>query len=103
MQAVSLAGSWNNGANLRQIAIFRRGDDWRLMATLVNMQGTMLFNKQPCPKGEIWIDDSDIVMVAKAPILIADDIINLYFTKGLYSVLPFSTFYSFNAAATVVN
>ncbi|HEY2881996.1 MAG TPA: polysaccharide biosynthesis/export family protein [Pirellulales bacterium] len=103
MQAISLAGSWNNGANLRQIAIFRRGDDWRLMATLVNMQGTMLFNKQPCPKGEIWIDDSDIVMVAKSPILIADDLINLYFTKGLYSVLPFSTFYSFNAAATVVN
>ena len=103
MQAISLAGSWKVGANLRQIAIFRRGDDWRLMATLVNMQSTMLFNHQPCPAGEIWIDDSDIVMVPKTPILIADDLISLYFTKGLYSVLPFSTFYSFNQAATVVN
>jgi polysaccharide export outer membrane protein len=34
MQAISMAGSWNIGANLRQIAVFRRGDDWRLMATM---------------------------------------------------------------------
>ncbi len=102
MQAVSMAGSWKVGANLRQIAIFRRGDDWRLMATVVHMQSTMLFNRQPCPAGEIWLDDSDIVMVPKSPILIADDFINLYFTRGLYAVIPFSTFYSFNNTATVV-
>jgi polysaccharide export outer membrane protein len=102
MQAISMAGSWKIGANLRQIAIFRRGDDWRLMATVVNMQGTMLFNHQPCPAGEIWLDDSDIVMVPKTPILIADDLINLYLTRGLYSVLPFSTFYSFNQDATII-
>jgi polysaccharide biosynthesis/export protein len=103
MQAISLAGSWKVGANLREIVVFRRGDDWRLMATRVHMQSTMLFNHQPCPAGEIWLDDSDIVMVPKSPVLIADDLISLYFTKGLYSVLPFSTFYSFNQAATVVN
>jgi polysaccharide biosynthesis/export protein len=101
MQAISLAGSWKIGANLRDIAVFRRGDDWRLMATVVHMQSTMLFNHQPCPCGEIWLDDSDIVMVPKAPILIADDLINLYFTRGLYSVLPFSTFYDFSANAVV--
>ncbi len=101
MQAVSLAGSWNIGANLRQIVIFRRGDDWRLMATMVNMQGTMLLNHQPCPAGEIWLDDSDIVMVPKSPILIADDLINLYITRGVYAVLPFSTFYSFNNAGVL--
>jgi polysaccharide export outer membrane protein len=96
MQAISMAGSWKVGANLRQIAVFRRGDDWRLMATVVHMQRTMMFNHQPCPAGEIWLDDGDIVMVPKTPILIADDFINLYFTRGLYAVLPFSTFYSFN-------
>jgi polysaccharide export outer membrane protein len=42
MQAISMAGSWKVGANLRQIAIFRRGDDWRLMATVVDMQRTAL-------------------------------------------------------------
>ena len=36
-----------------------------------------------------------VVMVPKTPILIADDFVNLYFTRGLYAVLPFSTFYSF--------
>jgi polysaccharide export outer membrane protein len=102
MQAISLAGSWKVGANLRQIAVFRRGDDWRLLATVVHMQDTMLCNKKPCPCGEIWLDDSDIVMVPKAPILIADDLINLYFTRGLYAVLPFSTFYQFGNSSTVV-
>ncbi|HEX4149272.1 MAG TPA: polysaccharide biosynthesis/export family protein, partial [Pirellulales bacterium] len=29
-QAIALAGGWNVGANLRQVVIFRRGDDWRL-------------------------------------------------------------------------
>ena len=36
-QALSLAGSWNVGANLQQVVIFRRGDDWRLMATMVDL------------------------------------------------------------------
>jgi polysaccharide export outer membrane protein len=103
MQAVSLAGSWKVGANLREIAIFRRGDDWRLMATVVHMQSTMLMNRQPCPCGEIWLDDSDIVMVPKTPILIADDLVNLYFTRGLYAVLPFSTFFDFSRGAGIVN
>jgi len=69
IQAISLAGSWRVGANLRQIVVFRRGDDWRLLATMINLQAA-LFGNQPCPKGEIWIDDSDIVIVPKGPILI---------------------------------
>ncbi len=56
---------------------------------------------QPCPPGEIWLDDSDIVIVPKTPILIADDLINLYITRGVYAILPFSTFYSFNGTAIV--
>ena len=28
-QSIALAGGWNVGANLRQVVIFRRGDDWR--------------------------------------------------------------------------
>ena len=31
IQAISMAGSWRVGANLRQIVVFRRGDDWRLL------------------------------------------------------------------------
>ncbi|MGD0656082.1 MAG: polysaccharide biosynthesis/export family protein, partial [Thermoguttaceae bacterium] len=87
IQAISMAGSWNVGANLRQIVVFRRGDDWRLMATMIDLEGA-LFGRQPCPKGEIWIDDSDVIIVPKGPILQADDFINLVFTRGIYGVFP---------------
>ncbi len=87
LQAVSMAGSWRVGANLRQIVVFRRGDDWRLMATMINLEGA-LFGRQPCPNGEIWLDDSDVVIVPKSSILIADDFINLVFTRGIYGVFP---------------
>jgi polysaccharide export outer membrane protein len=67
--------------------VFRRGDDWRLLATMVDLQGA-LRGKQPCPKGEIWLSDSDVVIVPKGRILEADDFINLVFTRGLYGVFP---------------
>lgn len=88
IQALSMAGSWNVGANLRQVVVFRRGDDWRLLATVVNLQAA-LFGNQPTPPGEIWLSDSDVVIVPKGSILIADDFINLVFTRGIYGVVPF--------------
>ncbi len=87
LQAISMAGSWNVGANLRQIVIFRRGDDWRLLSTMINLEGALL-GKQPCPRGEIWLNDSDVIIVPKGPILLADDFIDLVFTRGIYGVFP---------------
>jgi polysaccharide biosynthesis/export protein len=87
LQAIAMAESWRVGANLRQIVVFRRGDDWRLLATMIDLQGA-LFGNEPCPKGEIWIDDSDVVIVPKGKILIADDFIDLVFTRGIYGVFP---------------
>lgn len=100
IQAISMAGSWRVGANLRQIVVFRRGDDWRLLATMINLEGA-LFGSKPCPPGEIWIDDSDIVIVPKSKILIADDFINLTFTRGIYGVFPLSSQISFIKASTL--
>ena len=87
LQAITMAGGWRVGANLRQIVVFRRGDDWRLMATMIDLEAA-LFGRTPCPKGEIWIDDSDVIIVPKGPILQADDFINLVFTRGIYGVFP---------------
>lgn len=87
IQALSMAGGWNIGANLRQVVVFRRGDDWRLMATMLNLQPPLYAN-QPCPPSEIWLSDSDIVIVPKGSILVADEFINLVFTRGLYGVVP---------------
>jgi polysaccharide export outer membrane protein len=100
LQALSMAGSWNVGANIKQIVVFRRSDDWRLMATMVNLHRA-LGGKNPCPAGEIWLGDSDVVLVPKSEILKTDDFINLVFTRGIYGVMPFSTSVSFNRFATV--
>ena len=88
MQAIALAGGWNNGGNLRQIVVFRRGEDWRLLATKLDLQGA-LYGQRPLPSDEIWLRDSDIVLVPKSPLLWADDFINLVFTRGIYAVVPF--------------
>lgn len=88
LQAIALAGGWNVGANLRQVIVFRRADDWRLIATMLDLRGA-LYGHRPCPADEIWLNDSDIVVVPKSPVLVADDMINLLFTRGLYGVVPF--------------
>ena len=82
MQAIALAGGWNNGANLRQMVVFRRDDCWRLMATKIDIHGA-LYGKRPCPADEIWLRDSDIVLVPKSAVLVTDDAINLLFTRGM--------------------
>jgi len=88
MQALALAGSWRNGAKIGEIVIFRRGQDWRLVATRVDLRQALL-GKRPCPADEIWVADSDLIIVPKSPIKFADDFIELVFTKGLYGVVPF--------------
>lgn len=87
MQAIAMAGGWNVGANLNQVVIFRRGDDWRLMATMIDIHGA-LYGKRPCPADELWLSDSDIIVVPKSKILRFDEWISLVFTRGIYSVLP---------------
>jgi len=88
MQAVALAGGWNNGGNIRQIVVFRRAEDWRLIATRLDLGGA-LYGKRPCPADELWLRDSDVVLVPKSSVLLATDFIELIFTRGIYGVMPF--------------
>jgi len=90
IQAVTLAGGWNIGGNLRQVIIFRRDDEWRLMATRVNIRPA-LYNSRSLRADDIWLRDSDVVIVPKCPLQVLDDYIQLLFTKGIYGVVPFST------------
>jgi polysaccharide biosynthesis/export protein len=100
LQAISMAKSWRVGANLRQIVVFRRGDDWRLLATMIDLQAALLGN-QPNPPGEIWIDDSDVIIVPKGKILLADDFIELVFTRGIYGVFPLYMNLNFSKMSTL--
>lgn len=95
MQAISMAGSWIYGGNLWNVVVFRRGDDWRLLATKLDLRGP-LYGKRPCPADEIWLNDSDIVLVPKSGILVADNVISLLFTQGLYGIAPFSAATTFS-------
>jgi polysaccharide export outer membrane protein len=87
MQAVALAGGWNAGGNLRQIVVLRRDENWRLMALRLDLAGG-LHGERPWPSDEIWLRDSDVVLVPKQPIQRLADVIDLYFTRTLYGVIP---------------
>jgi polysaccharide biosynthesis/export protein len=95
MQAIALAGGWNYGGNLWGTVVFRRGDDWRLMATRVDLRGS-LYGKRPCPADELWINDSDVVLVPKSGVLVVENIIALVFVQGVFRVVPFHSGFSSN-------
>lgn len=92
MQAIALAKSWNVGANLGDVVVLRRDENWQLMATKLDLNA--LFGHRPCPPDEIWLRDFDIVLVPKHPVLRVTDIIDLVFTRGLYGVVPASIRFS---------
>jgi len=87
MQAIALAGSWNIGAKLNHVIVLRRDENWQLIATRLPLHDAF-FGKTSCPDGEIWLRDSDIVIVPKSRIQWTGDLIELFFTRGLYGVLP---------------
>jgi polysaccharide export outer membrane protein len=95
MQAIALSGGWRIGANLRQVVVFRRGPDWRLMATMLDLRGA-LYGRRPVPADDIWLNDSDIVLVTKTPIQQADELIEQLFTRGLYGVVPVEEVWNLN-------
>ncbi|HQF13590.1 MAG TPA: polysaccharide biosynthesis/export family protein [Thermogutta sp.] len=100
IQAISMAGGWKIGANLRQVVIFRRGDDWRLLATMLDLQAALHGNKAtPCD--EIWLSDSDVVIVPKSFLQRSDDFIEMVFTRGIYGVLPLQTTINFSKLSTI--
>jgi polysaccharide export outer membrane protein len=96
--ALALAGGWRQGANLRQVVVFRRGPDWRLMATMLDLRGA-LYGRRPTPADDIWLNDSDVVLITKSPIQQADEFIDQVFTRGLYSVVPREVLWNVNVAS----
>ena len=48
-QSIALAQGWNIGANLRHIVIFRRANDWRLLATRVDLRALCTVSVPPRP------------------------------------------------------
>jgi polysaccharide export outer membrane protein len=99
IQALALAGRWTPGSNLRQVVVFRRGPDWRLMATMLDLRGA-LYARRPVPADDIWLNDSDIVLVPKTPIQQTDEVIEQYVTRGLYSLVPRETIWNLQSTGS---
>ena len=54
-----------------------------------------LYARRPAPADDIWLNDADIVVVPKSPILVVDEFINHFFTNGMYSMFPQFAFGNF--------
>lgn len=101
MQAISMAGSWTVGGQITHVVVFRRADDWRLVATVLDLRPALL-GKRPCPASEIWVSDADLIIVPKSKILRADNFIDLVFTRGIYGVAPINGFYQIGAGMSTL-
>jgi polysaccharide biosynthesis/export protein len=101
MGSLALAGGQRLGSNLRQVVVFRRGPDWRLMATMLDLRGA-IYARRPVPADDIWLNDSDIVLVPKSPIQQADDLIEQFFTRGLYSLVPREVIWNLDTTGSVL-
>ena len=90
-QALAMAQGLKLGGNARQIVIFRRAEDWRMLATRVDIRGELL-GKVPTPADEIWLRDSDLIIVPPTPIRVFDNFVRQVFTEGIYGIVPFGGF-----------
>lgn len=87
--AIASAGGNNVGANLRQVVIFRRAEDWRMISTMLDLRGALL-GRRPTPTDEIWVRDGDVIVIPPAPIKLFDNFVQQVFTNGVYGIVPFS-------------
>ncbi len=87
LQSIALAGGELQGANLRHVVVFRRDKDWRLMATRLDLTGAV-YGRRPQPSDEIWLRDSDLVIVPKMQIQRFGELVDLYITRSVYSIMP---------------
>ena len=85
--ALASAGGYLPGANMRQVVVLRRAEDWRLIATMLDLQGAV-YAKRPTPADEIWLRDGDVVIVPPKPIILFDNWVQQIFTNGIYSAIP---------------
>jgi polysaccharide biosynthesis/export protein len=88
-QALAQAGGLNDRGNAREIVIFRRAEDWRYLSTRIDLKG-MHLGKVPTPADDIWLSDSDLVVVPLTPISRFNIFVDQVFRQGIYGVLPFA-------------
>ncbi len=56
------------------------------------MLNEALYGTCRLPRDEIWLRDSDVIVVPKTTLRVADDAIELAFTRGIYRLFLFTAF-----------
>ena len=71
---------------------------------MLDLRGA-LYGRRPNPADEIWLSDSDIVLVPKNPIEAVDEVIEQVFTRGLYAAVPLELIYGqgFNTVSSIIS
>lgn len=85
-QAIAQAGGHLQGAKMDNVVILRRTEDWRLVATCIDLSSAN--RARPTDFPDIFLWDSDVILVPKARIQRTDELIQLYLTQGLYAMFP---------------
>lgn len=89
MAIIEAGGLIDQRANSRRVAIFRRAEDWRLIATLVDIAGVQKA-RSLTSTDEIWVRDGDMIIVPLKPIANFNDFVDNVFTRGIYGIFPFA-------------
>lgn len=90
MQALAMAGGIDNiaGSRLNKVVILRRDAYWRLVATQLNLWHEVTTGQHHHVQ-DLWVADSDVIVVPKTHARISTDFIGEIFTRGIYGVMPF--------------
>jgi polysaccharide export outer membrane protein len=81
--AIASAGGHLPDGNMRQVVVMRRAEDWRLVSTMLDLQGAV-FDKRPTPADEIWLRDGDVIIVPDESITRLNKWIRQVFSEGIY-------------------
>jgi polysaccharide export outer membrane protein len=87
LQAISLAGGQLVGSDLTNIIVLRRDENWRLIACRIDLSEDL---RGDCINHthDIWLRDSDILLLPKSHCQRMDEYIDLVLTRGLYGIVP---------------
>ena len=94
---IALAGGHISGANLREVVIFRRGDNFEMLSTTLDLRGAIL-GREAKPADEIWLRDGDVVVLPSAPIRLFNNFVRQVFTEGVYGIVPVTASYNFGGS-----
>lgn len=80
--AITSAGGHLPEGNLRRVVIMRRAGDWRLISTMLDLQGAV-YGKRPTPVDEIWLRDGDVILISGRPPTRLNNWIRQVFSEGV--------------------